>query len=231
MDGIPGEFSTPDGGWLMRAHALTLVRVAFNFGQGEAEGDSCSITPAAIRLLNGGISADLPLRRASGLPAAATPRRQRRNSRLCRKGSARASQILKKTSTPPSRPDSRRQVRKGLGWAENNSASYGSRPVFLASPSALIGINGKSGNTAKRDGDGFRWWIEIHLSVIQFAAAPLIVAVRAKDGNVDAGIKKLQEFGRLPPSVPAAVGSPPTNPTSRSAAGPTAREDRTMARE
>jgi hypothetical protein len=199
MAGIPRDPSAPDGGWLMRVDALTFVRAAFNLNKREGE-------------------------RHLIIYACSDPsfewRYQRRfNVKKTPPGQP-SSPEKKRTRFPDFkeidiaiRTEFWRMVLNGAGQAENNSATYAGL-VFLAAPSARIGVNGKfetAQNVVLTDSS---WWIEIELSLIQFAAAPLIASVRNAGGDVDAAIEKLRSLGRLPPAVAAAIDPIPTaNPT------------------
>jgi hypothetical protein len=209
MAGIPGDPSTPDGGRFMRVDALTLVRAAFNLNKREAERHlviyACS-DPSfewwyqrrfavweSARIVGGGY-----VKKTS--PGQPPPPEKKR---------ARFPDF--KEIDIAIRTEFWRMVLNGAGRAENNSASYAGL-VFLASPSARIGVNGKfetAQNVVLTDSS---WWIEIELSLIQFAAAPLIASVRNAGGNVDAALEKLRSLGRLPPAVAATIDPPPANP-------------------
>jgi hypothetical protein len=213
MDGIPGEPSTPGGGWLMRVDALTFVRIAFNMTKEEAEKfllDCACGGPSfewryqrrftvgeSVRIVGGGYAK----KTTPGRTPSVTPEKKR----------AARFPDFKEIDTAI-RTAFWRQVRDGLRQAKDNSATYAGL-VFLASPSATVRINGKFETGQNLVMTDSRWWIEIHLSVIQFAAAPLIAAVRKKDGLVDAAIEKLRSLGRLPPAVTAAVDPSPTDPS------------------
>jgi hypothetical protein len=229
MAGIPGDPSTPDGGWWTRADAITFVRVAFSHSKIEAEKHLldyiCAAPPTAWRSLS-----------RINVRALRDGEERTIGGKLYRFDAARRRLIevgKEATASPPPPWEEKRTplpslledikaaiqssfwrlVREGFGRAKGNSAFYAgpvfhSLPAFTVKIRARVELEGRNGVTTLSG----KWWVEVELSVIQFAAAPLIAAVRARDGSVDAAIEKLRSLGRLP-SVPVTV-DPPAGPTS-----------------
>jgi hypothetical protein len=223
------DSNTPDDWWPMRVDALEFVRVAFNVTEGEAEkylldyacdnrsfewryerrvtvtapqnGDERGVgdkryrftasPPVGWEVITGG-----DVKKASAGPPL-SPGRTPSPDREDIDAAIRAGFW--------------RQIRKGLGCAEGNSATYAG-PVFSAFCDAEVRHTpgGLERSLAAQDVVAVDtwWWIEIQVSAIRFRAAPLIADVRSRDGLIDAAIEHLQSRGRLPRSPPEPSAAP-----------------------